>query len=1295
MNTAVHETRSMTGIRTRRMSAILLALALALSASSRMAIGASLDKTGSQWAPFLEWSLTNASYSGNAYDLVATVTFTHGASGESHTSEMFYAGGNTWKFRFTGTRTGAWSVTTASSDADLNGHTGTVTVNANPDAKAHGFMKAFGEKWGWQGTETAFIPQYVMWDDNGGSNPKNFHNNPTRIDNEIQEYMVGHGFTGFHVAVVGGRWFDMDRSSNNVDTSLTEPDPRTFEALELLITKTHAAGGAVHIWAWGDDSRRQTPKRLTGGMNGAIDRRLQRYIAARLGPIPGWSMGYGFDLDEWVSASQLQTWHDYMQGKLGWFHFLGGRPAWPNSGTNHSAAVGWNTPLSYSSYEHHKPTYDVYVAALLAVPNKPVFSEDRFRMRNEGRSKDYNQEQTRRGLWDSSMAGGVANIWGNLLSGASAPYPNKDHLETCARFFADRFRTDLTRANSLTDGVCLKSPGNQHYLFYRQDASSIRLDLAGMSGAQPAIAVDAKKAYAEINIGSLNASNQTWTAPYASDWAIAVGDFGTAPPPPPPTNQAPNVDAGANLSVTLPAGATLNASVTDDGLPNPPGAVTVTWSKVSGPGTVTFADANAVDTTATFSAEGVYELRLTADDSELSANDKMTVTVSSTPPVNQAPSVDAGANQTITLPSTASLNGTVSDDGLPNPPAAVTVGWTKVSGPGTVTFGDAVAVDTSASFSVAGTYVLRLTANDSALSAQDDVTITVNEQGGNAPVAQWKFDDGSGGTATDASGNGYDGVITGATWASGKLGGALRFDGNDYVDAGDNLDFVSPADFTIAAWINANSINTSDQRTIVSKWGGSGSTNRAYRFEIEKDRRMVALLAGQNSVTKSTTVLTTNRWYHVALTVSQSGNQVRVYVNGVMEGTNNSFTRALGNSPYALRIGNRSDNSQNFDGLIDDVRIYDRVLSDIEVAALAQASPTNQGPNVNTGGNQSITLPASAVLNGTVSDDGLPNPPGALTTVWSKVSGPGTVTFGNASAVDTTASFSVAGTYALRLTANDGALSASDEVAVTVNQVPPTNRPPVVSAGNSQTITLPASAVLSGTVSDDGLPNPPGAVTTTWSKVNGPGTVSFGHASAVDTSAGFSIAGTYTLRLTANDGALSASADVTIAVNPVPPPPNLDPTAVASASPTTGNAPLAVSFAGTGSSDPDGTIASYTWDFGDGNAGSQATVNHTYANAGTYTVTLTVMDDDGATDTDTLTITVIETTILVVSTTSAVLMGGVDDATATIKVNGATVPNNAGRWEAEVALTAAVTAVTIEAIDGAGNATTQSVTIRK
>jgi hypothetical protein len=98
--------------------------------------------------------------------------------------------------------------------------------------------------------------------------------------------------------------------------------------------------------------------------------------------------------------------------------------------------------------------------------------------------------------------------------------------------------------------------------------------------------------------------------------------------------------------------------------------------------------------------------------------------------------------------------------------------------------------------------------------------------------------------------------------------------------------------------------------------------------------------------------------------------------------------------------------------------------------------PVSTAPVVDAGPDQTITLPADAALDGTVSDDGYPNPPGALTTTWSVGSGPGTVTFQNASAVDTRATFGVAGTYLLRLTASDGAQSTRDSVQVTVRPAP-------------------------------------------------------------------------------------------------------------------------------------------------------------------------------------------------------------------------------------------------------------------
>lgn len=96
-----------------------------------------------------------------------------------------------------------------------------------------------------------------------------------------------------------------------------------------------------------------------------------------------------------------------------------------------------------------------------------------------------------------------------------------------------------------------------------------------------------------------------------------------------PPNNPPSVNAGTDTSVTLPSGVALDGTVSDlDG-----DSLTVTWSKVSGPGTVTFGDANSVDTTATFSKDGYYVLRLTADDGEDTAFDDVAISVLAPPPV--------------------------------------------------------------------------------------------------------------------------------------------------------------------------------------------------------------------------------------------------------------------------------------------------------------------------------------------------------------------------------------------------------------------------------------------------------------------------------------------------------------------------------------------------------------------------------------------------------------------------------------------------------------------------------------
>lgn len=98
------------------------------------------------------------------------------------------------------------------------------------------------------------------------------------------------------------------------------------------------------------------------------------------------------------------------------------------------------------------------------------------------------------------------------------------------------------------------------------------------------------------------------------------------------SNQAPTANAGPDLVSATLGPVSLSGSATDDGLPSPPGVYTVTWNFLSGPGSVTFDNANAPATTARFSQSGAYQLRLTVTDGQLTATDDLQVLIQASDP---------------------------------------------------------------------------------------------------------------------------------------------------------------------------------------------------------------------------------------------------------------------------------------------------------------------------------------------------------------------------------------------------------------------------------------------------------------------------------------------------------------------------------------------------------------------------------------------------------------------------------------------------------------------------------------
>ena len=193
-------------------------------------------------------------------------------------------------------------------------------------------------------------------------------------------------------------------------------------------------------------------------------------------------------------------------------------------------------------------------------------------------------------------------------------------------------------------------------------------------------------------------------------------------------NSRPVANAGPDQTVLVGDTVTLDGSGSQDADEDP---LTFFWSFTSLPAgsTATLSDPEAVKPTLVIDRPGTYVSQLIVNDGQVDGNpDTVTITTG-----NAAPVVNAGTDQTITLPANAILTGTVTDDGLPLG-GSLTISWSKFSGPGAVTFSPPDAVFTTASFDAAGTYVLRLTGSDSALSASDDVQITVNSLPSQAPA---------------------------------------------------------------------------------------------------------------------------------------------------------------------------------------------------------------------------------------------------------------------------------------------------------------------------------------------------------------------------------------------------------------------------------------------------------------------------------------------------------------------------------------------------------------------------------
>lgn len=659
----------------------------------------------------------------------------------------------------------------------------------------------------------------------------------------------------------------------------------------------------------------------------------------------------------------------------------------------------------------------------------------------------------------------------------------------------------------------------------------------------------------------------------------------TAPTPlQPGYNIPPAVNAGPDQAVVLPNAIQLSGSFTDDGQPNPPGAVTTFWSQISGPGTATFSNSNALATTVNFSLPGTYILRLNAHDGEGMGGDNLTVVVTGHSNVtafdlriaNGEDDAEENTKTTVTLNS-GDLDLTLDGGGT----TSVINQWVGLRFPTLPVPPEAVIVNAH----------LQFTTDE----AHDDPTqLTIQgEATDNAPSFVNEKKNLSKRARTTAS----------VTWTPPAWTTTSEAGPNQRTP---NLAALLQEIIDRPGWANGNAV--------ALLIGGSGQ-RVARAFE---DKVIHAPLLHVEYITNQAPVVTAGPDQTIAL-------PIQVALNGTVADDDlplsstllTTWTQVSG--PAAITFGdtNLVDTTASF--TVAGVYVLRLTATDGALTSSDDVMITvtvNEAPLVNAGPAQSVMFPYPVALDGTVSDDGFPKPP-ALTTTWSKVSGPGNVTFGKANAVDTTATFSTVGVYVLRLSASDGALNSSSQITITVT--PQLNLAPVVEAGPNQTLALGKPANLDGTVTDDGLPSPT-ALVTSWSKVSGPGNVTFGSGSAVDTTATFSAVGVYVLRLTASDGALQAQDEVTLIVTTAP---------VVNAGPDQTLAlPNQATLDGTVSDDglPTPTVVT-TWSkvSGPGNvtfdASSAVDTTAAFSAAGTYVLRLTA--NDGAFNTsDELTVTV-------------------------------------------------------------------------
>ncbi|GEM_PF-1397175 len=406
---------------------------------------------------------------------------------------------------------------------------------------------------------------------------------------------------------------------------------------------------------------------------------------------------------------------------------------------------------------------------------------------------------------------------------------------------------------------------------------------------------------------------------------------------------------------------------------------------------------------------------------------------------NIAPTVDAGSDRTLLLGNDLNLNPSVFDpDGDP-----LSYQWVKVSGPGTVSFGDDEASSTTASFSNLGEYVLSLTVDDGEDSVEDSLTVTVleantdhfQEENGlvvfevesSPALSGWRSET----TISDYKGDAYYYCTQNGLSSGGN--GLLEY----------NFDVTNAGEYQLQ-W-----------RSYIAKGSDSTEHNDSWARLVDSDGNPVTPIANSLDPTGSwykVYMNTTGRWHWQASNVDGNPKAIAWNLEAGKTYTFQISARSEGHAIDRVLLWNRSGGfGHNFGNNKGQPSNADAATA---LPESSRGIAGNRAPTVNAGSDLTVIIGNSATLDGSVTDpDGDP-----MTHQWSKQSGPGTVSFGDSTAVDTTAGFSETGTYVLQLRSeDDSSLSSTD--TVTVNVIPEPG--PVVLAINCGGPDLVTSAGVS------------------------------------------------------------------------------------------------------------------------------------------------------------------------------------------------------------------------------------------